>query len=150
MKTIVLFEFEGAYASNVMNIHDKYKNVRFSGESFKISERTIHLFDELVKIVFDRLDNMSLSFVTMSDRSIADKVFKEVTSLDGVNLPIVCITSEEMKDETMKRLASNVDRVIWVGPSAKMENSYNCEFYAISTLHEMTNESWLALTEALK
>ena len=67
---MILFEFEGAYASKIMNVHDKYKNVRFSGESFKVNERTIHLFDELVKRVFSHPDELAIAFV--STRSLVN------------------------------------------------------------------------------
>ena len=148
MKTIILFEFEGAYLSKIMNVHDKYRRVRLSGESFKISERTIYLFDELIKKVFDHLDEMSIAFV--SKRTIADRVFNEVTSLEGVNLPVIRVATDEAKDEMIKRLSESADRIIYVGPNARVEGDYDCEIVSIVTEYEMTQESWLALTQALK
>lgn len=147
-KTIILFEFDEAYTSTEMDYFMKYKSVRYAGERFQISLKTIDYFDDLVEQVFKRSDTMAISFVTMSERAIADKIFNEVTSLESVHLPEICITSEEMKDETLKRLALNVDRVIWVGPNAPTNHSYNCELRAIPTLHEMTQQSWITLIAA--
>lgn len=148
MKTIILFEFEEAYASKIMNIHDKYKKVRYSGESFKINERTRHLFDSLVEKVFNHPDELSIAFV--SNRTIANEVFKDVTSLKDVSLPVIKIDSEAVKDETLSRLSENVDKIVWVGPNARIDQMYPCKIAEIMTINEMTHESWLALTESLK
>lgn len=148
MKTIILFEFEGAYASKIMNVHDKYKNVRFSGESFKVNERTIHLFDELVKRVFSHPDELAIAFV--SDRTIADKVFSELTSLENAHLPIIRIESKEMKNLTIERLSKSCDQIVWVGPNAQIDGDFDCQITSIMTEFEMKHESWMALTTALK
>lgn len=148
MKTIILFEFDGAYASRKMNTGDKYKRVRVSGERFLINHRTAHLFDELVKTVFNHLDEMSIAFV--ANRTIADRVFTEVTTLEDVHLPVIRIESEEQRNETLDRLAKNVDRIVWVGPNAQIDKIYDCQVAEITTLYEMTHESWLVLTESLK
>lgn len=148
MKTIILFEFEEAYASARMNLQDSYKKIRYSGESFKVNVKTVELFDKLVQMVFNHLDEMSIALV--SQRSIANEIFKDVTSLEDVSLPVLKIDNEDSKHETLLRLSDNVDRIIWVGPNASIDRMYPCQIVSIPTLNEMTHESWMSLTEAIK
>jgi hypothetical protein len=148
-KTIILFGFESCLASDRLNLRDKYLKLQFSGKRYKISKVNLHLFDDLVKRVMDNTDELSIAFWT-NDLS-ADAIYRSVTSLDNIALPIVKLGNIGTQFETIDRMSKNVDKIVLIGAEAKQfEVDSDCQIISIPTVNELTEESWKMIVEALK
>ena len=148
-KTIILFGFESCLASDRLNLRDKYLKLQFSGKRYKFSKVNLHLFDELVKRVMDNTDELSIAFWT--NDLAADAIYRSVTSLTNIALPIVKLGNHGTQFETIDRMSKNVDKIILIGKEAKQfDVDSDCQLISIPTENEMNEESWKMIVEALK
>lgn len=148
-KTIILFGFESCLASDRLNLRDKYLKLQFSGKRYKISKVNLHLFDDLVKRVMNNTDELSIAFWT-NDLS-ADAIYRSVTSLENIALPIVKLGNIGTQFETIDRMSKNVDKIVLIGAEAKQfEVDSDCQLISIPTVNELNEESWKMIVEALK
>ena len=84
-----------------------------------------------------------------SDQS-ANAIFKEITSLESMTIPILKFETEKDQLEIINRLSKNVDQIIIVGRDTRLsEAQIDCEVVKIHTDCEMDDESWDQLESIL-
>lgn len=148
MKRIILFGFEDCLSSRVIKLQAEYVRLSYSGRRYRIRKSNLERFDRLVERLLSDTKTNSIAWWT-SDQS-ANAIFKEITSLESMTIPILKFETEEDQLEIINRLSKNVDQIVIVGRDTRLsEAQIDCEVVKIHTDCEMDDESWDQLESIL-
>lgn len=132
----------------MIKLQAEYIRLSYSGRRYRIRKSNLERFDRLVERLLSDTKTNSIAWWT-SDQS-ANAIFKEITSLESVTIPILKFETEEDQYEIIDRLSKNVDQIIIVGRDTRLsEAQIDCEVVKIHTDCEIDDESWDQLESVL-
>lgn len=132
----------------MIKLQAEYIRLSYSGRRYRIRKSNLERFDRLVERLLSDTKTNSIAWWT-SDQS-ANAIFKEITSLEFVTIPILKFETEEDQYEIIDRLSKNVDQIVIVGRDTRLsEAQIDCEVVKIHTDCEIDDESWDQLESIL-
>lgn len=132
----------------MIKLQAEYVRLSYSGRRYRIRKSNLERFDRLVERLLSDTKTNSIAWWT-SDQS-ANAIFKEITSLESMTIPILKFETEKDQLEIINRLSKNVDQIIIVGRDTRLsEAQIDCEVVKIHTDCEMDDESWDQLESIL-
>ena len=132
----------------MIKLQAEYIRLSYSGRRYRIRKSNLERFDRLVERLLSDTKTNSIAWWT-SDQS-ANAIFKEITSLESMTIPILKFETEKDQLEIINRLSKNVDQIIIVGRDTRLsEAQIDCEVVKIHTDCEMDDESWDQLESIL-
>lgn len=132
----------------MIKLQAEYVRLSYSGRRYRIRKSNLERFDRLVERLLSDTKTNSIAWWT-SDQS-ANAIFKEITSLESMTIPILKFETEEDQLEIINRLSKNVDQIVIVGRDTRLsEAQIDCEVVKIHTDCEMDDESWDQLESIL-
>ena len=137
-KTLILFGFEDCLSSEVISLKESYVRISYSGKRYRISERNLYKLDKLVEKVLSRVDELSIAWMTCNQS--CNSIYKEITSLKDVTLPIVYFENFEDRDRKILKMINDVDRMILIGKDVSNLKDHKIE--TIETCLEINDECW--------
>lgn len=132
----------------MIKLQAEYVRLSYSGRRYRIRKSNLERFDRLVERLLSDTKTNSIAWWT-SDQS-ANAIFKEITSLESMTIPILKFETEKDQLEIIDRLSKNVDQIVIVGRDTRLsEAQIDCEVVKIHTDCEMDDESWDQLESIL-
>ena len=132
----------------MIKLQAEYIRLSYSGRRYRIRKSNLERFDRFVERLLSDTKTNSIAWWT-SDQS-ANAIFKEITSLESVTIPILKFETEEDQYEIINRLSKNVDQIVIVGRDTRLsEAQIDCEVVKIHTDCEIDDESWDQLESIL-
>ena len=132
----------------MIKLQAEYIRLSYSGRRYRIRKSNLERFDRLVEKLLSDTKTNSIAWWT-SDQS-ANAIFKEITSLESVTIPILKFETEQDQCEIIDRLSKNVDQIVIVGRDTRLsEAQIDCEVVKIHTDCEIDDESWDQLESIL-
>lgn len=132
----------------MITLRAEYIRLSYSGRRYRIRKSNLERFDRLVERLLSDTKTNSIAWWT-SDQS-ANAIFKEITSLESMTIPILKFETEKDQLEILDRLSKNVDQIVIVGRDTRLsEAQIDCEVVKIHTDCEMDDESWDQLESIL-
>ena len=144
-KTLILFGFENCLSSEVISLKESYVRISYSGRRYRVSEKNLQKIDSLVEEVLSRVEELSIAWLTCNQS--CNSIYREITSLADVTLPIIYFESLEDRNQKIFKMLENVDRIIVVGRDVK---DLDCDkIESIETSYELNDECWNKLDQLI-
>ena len=95
--------------------------------------------------VLSRVEELSIAWLTCNQS--CNSIYREITSLTDVTLPIIYFESLEDRNQKIFKMLENVDRIIVVGRDVK---DLDCDkIESIETSYELNDECWNKLDQLI-